>query len=80
MIIDTKQMVSMTDANQNFSKVSRLIDEYEKVVIMKNNKPKYIVLDLEKSDYLDLTDNEKVLIVGMRVLDKYMDAFKELAK
>lgn len=27
MIIDTKSIVSITEANQNFSKVARLVDE-----------------------------------------------------
>ena len=42
MIIDTKSIVSITEANQNFSKVARLVDELGSAVIMKNNVPKYL--------------------------------------
>jgi hypothetical protein len=38
MIIDTEKTVSMTEANQNFSKVARMAMEYGDVTILKNNK------------------------------------------
>lgn len=38
MIIDTDKTVSMTEANQNFSKVARMAMEYGDVTILKNNK------------------------------------------
>ncbi len=78
MMIDTNQMVSMTEANQNFSKTSKKVDTYGKAIILKNNKPKYIILDVK--EYLDLTDDEKILIVARRILTKHIKAFKELAK
>ena len=37
MKIDTKAIFSITEANQNFSKVARKVDELGSVVIMKNN-------------------------------------------
>ena len=42
MTVDTNTMVSITEANQNFSKVARLVDELGSVVILKNNAPKYL--------------------------------------
>ena len=33
MNINTKNLVSITDANQNFSKVARLVDENGSVII-----------------------------------------------
>ena len=39
MTIDTKTMVSISDANQNFSKVARLVDECGSEVILKINVP-----------------------------------------
>ena len=43
MMIDTENLISMTEANQNFSQVVKKVDEDGTVVILKNNKPKYIV-------------------------------------
>ena len=37
MMVNTNNMVSLTEANQNFSKVARLADERGPVVILKNN-------------------------------------------
>lgn len=78
MIIDTKQIISMTMANQNFSNASRTVDKYGKVIIMKNNKPKYLIIDINK--YSDLTEDEKIMIIAKRILNKHINAFKELAK
>ena len=38
MTIDTNTMVSISEANQNFSKVARLVDECGSAVILKNNE------------------------------------------
>ena len=81
MLIDTNEMFSMTQANQNFSAVARSVDRNGEAVVLKNNKPKYIVIDMENDKYiLDLTDDERIDIVTKRVLEKYLPAFKELAK
>ena len=50
MNVNTNAMVSMTEANQNFSRVARLVDEQGAAIIMKNNRPKYILLDFERTD------------------------------
>ena len=81
MLIDTKNMFSMTQANQNFSLIARSVDKNGEAVILKNNKPKYLVVDMENENFiLDLTDDEKIDIVANRILKRYLPAFKELAK
>ena len=80
MKIDTNQIISMTDANQNFSRASKTADKYGEAIIMKNNKPKYILINFEDSRYMKLTDDEKVEVVAKRVLNEHIEAFKELAK
>ena len=47
MLIDTRNIVSMTEANQNFSKVARLVDDNGSAIILKNNKPRYLIIDFE---------------------------------
>lgn len=81
MYINTDTIFSMTQANQNFSSVARSVDRNGEAVVFKNNKPKYLVIDMDNSDYLlDLTDDEKIDIVTKRILMRYLPAFKELAK
>ena len=81
MYINTETIFSMTQANQNFSVVARAVDREGEAVVFKNNKPKYLVINMENSDrLLDLTEDEKIDIVTRRILNKYIGAFKELAK
>ena len=81
MFINTETIFSMTQANQNFSAVARAADREGEAVVFKNNKPKYLVVNMENNDrLLDLTEDEKIDIVARRILNKYIEAFKELAK
>ena len=80
MLIDTQGIVTMTEANQNFSKAARLTEEKGRVVIFKNNRPKYLLIDMENEEFLELSDDEKIDIVAKRVLEKYRPAFEALAK
>ena len=80
MTIDTKTIVSVTEANQNFSRVTRIAEKNGQVVIFKNNKPKYMLVDLDVSPRIDMTDDEKIDVVAARILKKYKPAFMELAK
>ena len=49
MTVDTNTIISITEANQNFSKVTKLVDEYGTAVIVKNNMPRYLVIDFSKA-------------------------------
>jgi antitoxin Phd len=80
MTIDTNTIVSVSEANQNFSRVTRIADKNGQAVIFKNNRPKYLLLDIESSPVLDMTDDEKIDLVAARILKKYKPAFLELAK
>lgn len=80
MMINTNTIVSASEANQNFSRVTRIADAHGQAVIFKNNKPKYVLVDLESTPYFDMTDDEKIDVVAARILKKYKPAFEELAK
>lgn len=80
MTLNTNQVVSMTEANQNFSKVVKVAEKNGAAIIFKNNKPKYMLLEIENSSFIDLTDDEKIDVVAKRILKKYKPAFEELAK
>lgn len=80
MNINTEQIVSISEANQNFSKIARTVDRVGEVIIFKNNKPKYRLVDIEKETAIEMTDDEKIDFVAARILKKYRKAFEELAK
>ena len=80
MNINTKQIVSISEANQNFSRVARMTDKHGELYIFKNNKPKYKLIDIEKDTMIEMSDDEKIDFVAARVLKEYRSAFEELAK
>ena len=80
MQIDTNTIVSVTEANQNFSRVTRIAEKSGQAVIFKNNRPKFLLIDMEHSPVLELTDDEKIDFVAARILKRYRRAFEELAK
>ena len=80
MMINTRSIVTATEANQNFSRVARIADANGQAVIFKNNRPKYLLIDMESMPIFDMTDDEKIDVVAKRVLRKYHAAFEELAK
>jgi antitoxin Phd len=47
-MINTDHLVSITEANQNFSRVARLVDENSAAVILKNNVPRSVLLDFSQ--------------------------------
>ena len=79
MYMSERQVVSITEANQNFSAVARKVDERRRVVVFKNNQPKYVVYSIEAAP-LELTDDERIDIAAKRVLKRYHKAFEELSK
>ena len=64
MTIDTNTIVSVTEANQNFSRVTRIAETNGQAVIFKNNRPKYMLVDLDNSPLIDMTDDEKIDFVA----------------
>ena len=65
MYISTDKIVSVTEANRNFSKVAKMVNDKKEIVIMKNNKPRYVMLDYE--EYESRKES------GMRVSDYQAD-------
>lgn len=80
MMIDTSALVAMTEANQNFSRVARLVDEQGAAVILKNNKPRYAVVDFSEYDSFQAYRRSLVEQTADRLIEENLDAFQELAK
>lgn len=80
MMIDTSTVVSMTDANQNFSKVTRIVDQKGRAVIFKNNAPKYLVIEFSIADQVAAATDDEVLASSGKLMDKFDSAFAALAK
>lgn len=83
MLVNTESLVGMTEANQNFSKVIRLVDENGMAVIMKNNKPRYILVGFDEYDEIQEARKlraKKISDTADKLIDENLEALKELAK
>ena len=80
MMINSNAIVSATEANQNFSKVARMAEAQGRVVVFKNNRPKYLLIDLDTEPQIEMTEDEKLDFVAARSLREHRAAFEELAK
>ena len=80
MLLDTREMISVTEANLNFSRATRIADQRGKAVILKGNRPKYLLLDIEADPRLLLSDEELIGISATRIFKNHRAAFEELAK
>ena len=80
MNINTKNLGSITDANQNFYKVVRLVDENGSVIILKNNVPRYLVIEFSSAEQDQLAADEDVMAISKRLIEKNRQAYEVLAK
>ncbi len=80
MTIDPKTIVSVSEAGRDFSRVTRIADEHGQTVILKDNKPEYLLIDIDSDQFRELTDDEKIDVVAVRIMERYRPAFLELAK
>ena len=80
MNVNTENLVSITEANQNFSRVARMVDEKGPVVILKNNSPRYLLVEFNNAEQEQLADDEDVLAVSIRLIAKNRKAYEVLAK
>ena len=79
-MINTKNLISITEANQNFSKVARMVDQDGSVVILKNNVPRYLVLEFNQAENEQTASREDILSISKRIMAKNKEAYEELAK
>lgn len=80
MLVNINNLVSISEANQNFSKVARMVDENGAAVILKNNTPRYVLIDYSKFQQDAIADDVTVEEAANNILSKHLKAFEELAK
>ena len=80
MTINTDDLVSITEANRNFSQVARMVDKSGSVVILKNNVPKYLIIKFDQAEAMQDASGENILQISQKLIAKNREAYKELAK
>ena len=80
MVSNTDNLVSITEANQSCSRVARLVDENGAAVILKNNTPRYVLIEFSQLESEQQANDEDVLTISKRLMTKNKDAYEVLAK
>ncbi|MDR1699570.1 MAG: type II toxin-antitoxin system Phd/YefM family antitoxin [Lachnoclostridium sp.] len=80
MTINTENLVSITETNQNFSRVARMVDRTGAAVVLKNNVPRYVILDFNQLKEEETASASEALASARKLLKKHLPAFKDLAK
>lgn len=80
MVINTDNLVSITEANQNFSRVARMVDENGTAVILKNNVPRYVLMEFSQVEDEQQAKDEDILEISKRLISKNKQAYEVLAK
>lgn len=80
MNINTNTIVPISLANQNFSKVARVVDQYGSAVIMKNNVPRYIIYEFNQADTVQPAPDDEILESSQKLMQRNKHVYEELAK
>jgi antitoxin Phd len=80
MNINNKTMVSISEASQNFSKVTHLVDQYGSAIITKNNAPRYVILEFNQADEIQAASTDDVISVSKKLLKRNRAVYEELSK
>ena len=80
MTIDTNTMDFLYLPKHKFSKVARLVDECGSAVILKNNVPRYLVIDFSKADKDMIASDDDVLSISKQLMEQNREAYEVLAK
>ena len=80
MNVNTENLVSITEANRNFSRVARMVNEKGSVVILKNNSPRYLLIEFSQAQKEQSASDEDILALSKRLIEKNREAYEVLAK
>ena len=80
MKVNTNNLVSITEANQNFSRIAKMVDKQGSVIILKNNAPRYILIDFNEAEAEQTVNTEDLMSISKRLISKNRKSYVVLAK
>lgn len=80
MNINIRNLVSITQANQNFSKIASMVDENGSVIIMKNNTPRYVLMEFDLVAKQETAEDENLEQISAKIMKQNKEAYKKLAQ
>lgn len=80
MTIDTSNRVPISEVCQNFSKVAQMADEHGSVVILKDDVPRYILMEISQSQATSEVSDEDLMASSEKLMQRNLHVYEELAK
>lgn len=75
---NSNMIVSLSEAVQDFSKVTKLVDQYGSAVILKNNTPRYFIVEFQDAE--TSPEENELMAISDEILERNAAIYKELAK
>lgn len=79
MDINTQATIPVTELG-NFSKLSNIIKEFGRAIVIQDDKPIYIVNPITVDDTSEYVSDEKLFASSNKLLKKNAEVYKQLAK
>ena len=80
MSINSNVLVPMTEANQNFSKVIKIVEENGMAVILMDSKPRFMIMDFTEYNEIQVMRQKLFDEASDSVIAENLEALIELAK
>ena len=81
MDIESGRVVSLSATDRSFLEIARLVDLYGSAVIALNDKPRYLVLDLNRdANITEDASSQEVQEISRRLIKRNRAIYQELAK
>ena len=83
MSANEKMTVLVSEVERDFKKVARVVDENGIAVIMKNNKPRYVIVGFDEYENMAAALQMRKAIIdnaAEKILNENIEALAELAK
>ena len=81
MDIESGRVVSLSATDRSFLEIARLVDLYGSAVVALNDKPRYLVLDLNRdADITEDASSQEVQEISRRLIKRNRAVYQELAK
>lgn len=80
MNVNTENSVSITEANRNFSRVARMVDEKGSIVILKNNSPRHLLNEFNQVKREQSVSDEDIIALSKRIIEKNRETYEVIAK